>query len=1057
MIKNYYSLRKLGKPYGLTCSKMAGIGLCSLLLCTSPQAALADVSHADAVEAIQQTTKIKGTVVDNTGFGVIGAAVVVKGTTNGAVTDFDGNFELDAKVGDMLEISYVGYKTVTIAATAQPMNITMEEDTEQLDEVVVVGYGSTTKRDLIASVSTVKAEQISNMPVANIAQGLAGRSPGMIVTASGGGVNSKPNISIRGGGEPLYVIDGIIRSSADFQNLSPDDIASMSILKDASATAVYGSRATNGIVQIVTKQGKEGKTAIEYDFNQSFAQPSIWPEKMNTYDRAIYANIAAANDGLSEVYNQEALNHLKNGTDLLNFNNTDWRKLVLNDWAPQQKHTVRLTGGSETNNYYVSLSHIDQNSMYKNDNHWMKRTNFRLAQSTLIKAIGLRVNATIDGYRQTTTHPYTSTSGDYYTVFSHINDKNSRFPGLNKHGLPYNITDNPVAETAEDAGYKRGTASVINGKGELIWDLEQFGLKGLKVRAASNYRFAAEQNKNWRKDAGQYDWDSTNPNYANKPVLSYSTYHAYSFTNQAFVEYANQFGKHSVSALGGFEQSYTKYQSYGLQRENYPFAIDQISIGDANSQTNWGEEDESGRAAWIGQLKYNYDNKYYAEGSIRYDGSDLFAPGKRWGAFFSGSLGWVVTAEEFMQDLVDRNILNTLKLRASYGETGLDSGVGRYAYMTSYSYDPRAYVMNGQYYPGFKEGALASPDLTWYTTKQMDFGFDFASLNSRLYGSFDYFYYSTKGYLVAPVGDSYLNHALGVSLPKVASDSELRRAGIELQLGWRDNIGDLKYDISANYTYYNSMWALDESESESSRKNPYHRSQQVKQNYYGHLYNSEGFYENAEDVYNSVAYVNAINTGYLTAGDLKYTDVNGDGQITSEDTRKMGKSGSPHGQFGININLNYKGFYFSTLFQGSTSFNKMVSGNLAMQTGQSGDMPLAYDYQTDYWTPDNRDAKFTRLMSNTGLNSNNNYLSSNFWLFDASFIRMKDFQFGYDFKYKVLKNVNWLTRCKVGISGQNIFTISEATKYGMDPEANGTSNTGYPVERTLALTVNLGF
>jgi TonB-linked SusC/RagA family outer membrane protein len=351
MIKNYYSLRKLGKPYGLTCSKMAGIGLCSLLLCASPQAALADVSHADAVEAVLQTSQIKGTVVDNTGFGVIGAAVVVKGTTNGTVTDFDGNFVIDAKVGDVLEISYVGYKTVTIKATAQPMNITMEEDTEQLDEVVVVGYGSTTKRDLIASVSTVKAEQISNMPVANIAQGLAGRSPGMIVTANGGGVNSKPSISIRGGGEPLYVIDGIIRSSADFQNLSPDDIASMSILKDASATAVYGSRATNGIVQIVTKQGKEGKTAIEYDFNQSFAQPSIWPEKMNTYDRAIYSNIAAANDGLSEVYNQEALNHLKNGTDLLNFNNTDWRKLVLNDWAPQQKHTVRLTGGSETNNY----------------------------------------------------------------------------------------------------------------------------------------------------------------------------------------------------------------------------------------------------------------------------------------------------------------------------------------------------------------------------------------------------------------------------------------------------------------------------------------------------------------------------------------------------------------------------------------------------------------------------------------------------------------------------------------------------------------------------------
>ena len=1057
MIKNYYSLRKLGKPYGLTCSKMAGVGLCSLLLCASPQVALADVATADAIEIVQQAGKIKGTVIDNTGYGVIGAAVKVQGTTTGVMTDLDGNFAVDAKPGDVLEITYVGYKTVTIKATAQHMNITLVEDSEMLEEVVVVGYGSTTKRDLIASVSTVKADQISNMPVANIAQGLAGRSPGLIVTASGGGINSTPSISIRGGGEPLYVIDGVIRSSADFQNLSPDDIASMSILKDASATAVYGSRATNGIVQIVTKQGKEGKATIEYDFNQSFAQPSIWPEKMSSYDRAIYSNIARANDGLDANYNDEALAHLKNGTDPLNFNNTDWRKLVLNDWAPQQKHTIRLTGGSETNNYYVSLGRIDQNSMYKNDNHWMKRTNFRLAQSTLIKAIGLRVNATLDGYRQTQTHPYTSTASGYYQVFSHINDKNSRIPGVNKYGLPYNVTDNPVAETAADAGYTRNTASVINGKGELVWDLSQFGLKGLKLRAASNYRFAAEQKKNWRKDAGQYDWDSTMPMYANTPALSYSTYHATSFTNQAFAEYANQFGKHSVSALAGWEQSYTRYQSYSLGRENYPFAIDQIGIGDANTQTNSGSEDESGRAAWIGQLKYNYANKYYAEGSIRYDGSDLFAPGKRWGAFFSGSLGWVVTAEEFMQTLVEKNILNTLKLRASYGETGLDSGVNRYAYMTTYSYDPRAFVMDGQYYPGFTEGGLASPDLTWYTTKQIDFGFDFASLNSRLYGSFDYFYYSTKGYLMAPVGESYLNHALGVSLPNVASDSESRRAGIELQLGWRDNIGDFKYDIAANYTYYNSIWALNESESESSRKNPYHRTQQVKQNYYGHLYNCEGFYNSAEDVYNSPGFISAYNTGYVTAGDLKYTDVNGDGQLTSEDTRKMGKSSSPHGQFGLNINLSYKGFYFSTLFQGSTSFNKMVSGALAMQSGQTGDMPVAFDYQTDYWTPDNRDAKFTRLMSNTGLNDNNNYVSSNFWLFDASFIRMKDFQFGYDLKYKVLKNVSWLTRCKVGISGQNLFTISEATKYGMDPESSDTSNTGYPVERTLAFTLNLGF
>ena len=446
MPKNYYSLHKLGNPYGPTCSKMAGIGLCSLLLCASPQYVFADASHANATEATQQTSKIKGKVVDKDGLGVIGAAVGVKGTNNRTVTDLDGNFELNAKVGDILEITYVGHKAISIAATAQYMNITMDEDTKALDEVIVVGYTSTSKRDLIASVSTVKAEQISNMPVANIAQGLAGRSPGLIVKTSGGGINATPSVSIRGGGEPIYVIDGVIRSSSDFANLSPDDIQSMSILKDASATAVYGSRATNGIIQIVTKQGKEGRINFEYNFNQSFAQPSIWPKKMSSYDRAIYANIARENDGLTPAYSQEGLDHFKNGTDPLNFANTDWRSLVLNNWAPMQKHSIRLTGGNETNRFYISLGHINQNSLYKNNNHWMKRTNFRISNSTLIKQLGLTINTAIDGYRQHNTHPYTSTASNYYGVFSHINDKPSRYPGLNKFGLPYNIRVSPKTQ-----------------------------------------------------------------------------------------------------------------------------------------------------------------------------------------------------------------------------------------------------------------------------------------------------------------------------------------------------------------------------------------------------------------------------------------------------------------------------------------------------------------------------------------------------------------------------------------------------------------------------------
>lgn len=444
---------------------------------------------------------VKGIVTDSTGEPVIGATIKVKGSDKtGTITALDGDFSLaGVQKGQTLVISYIGFTPQEVKFNGKDIKVILQEDSKALNEVVVVGYGSSKKRDLIASVSTVKADEMSNLPVTNIAQGLAGRSPGLIVQASGGGVNSTPSISIRGGGDPLYVIDGVVRSSVDFRNLSPDDIESMSILKDASATAVYGSRASNGIVQVVTKRGKSGKVSIDYDFNMSFSQPSIWPEKMHSYERAEWANVAKNNDLMngqeSPVYSAEAIQKMRDGSDPLNFGDTNWRKLVLRDWAPQSKHTVRLTGGNDVHQFYMSVGHIDQNSLYRSDNHWMKRTTFRLAESATIKALGLQVNAALDGYRQHQEHPYTSTSNSYYHVFSHINNQSPMRPGVNKFGLPYNVTDNPVAETASDAGYQRSIVNVINGKGELVWSC--LWVDGLKVRLASNYRYYGETYKQW--------------------------------------------------------------------------------------------------------------------------------------------------------------------------------------------------------------------------------------------------------------------------------------------------------------------------------------------------------------------------------------------------------------------------------------------------------------------------------------------------------------------------------------------------------------------------------
>lgn len=1018
---------------------------------------LAIASLLCLAQAVFAQTKVTvgGTVKDAKGAPVVGAFVFEAGTLNGTSTNSDGEYSLTVPANAKVTVECMGYATKEFNAVASRTNdIVLEDDALFLDDVVVVGYSTTTRRDLISSVSQVKTEQISNLPTTSISQGLAGRSPGLIVTESGGGARVNPAISIRGGADPLYVIDGVIRTKADFIVLSPEDIEQMNILKDASATAIYGARASNGIIQVVTKRGSRGKVSVNYDFTQSFAQPEYWPETLPLWERMEYYNQGALNDGMEPQYSQEIINLAKQGLDGMNRPLQRARDLVLNDWAPQSKHNVRLNAGNDVSQLFASVGYTDNKSLYKNANDYLKRTTFRMAETVNLKKIGVQLNATIDGFIQRSSQPWSTLDPGYTTAFGDMQNSSEQVL-LNKYGLPLTLGNiNIVAETGDTVGYWRQNSSVANAKGEAIWNVQW--VKGLKVRLSTDYRFEFDDEKIWASDPATYLWDSTTPNYANSSALTKKNTKVTSFTNQAFVEYAGTFGKHSVSAVGGFEQYYEQTEYSELARTDYEYRVDQINVGPAKNQTNNGWEAELGRAAWIGQVRYNYDNKYYIEGSIRYDGSDYFAPGKRWGAFYGGSIGWIVTSEKFMQPLVDRNILNMLKLRASYGQTGLDSSAGRFAYMQAYTLNPKAYVIDNEYVGGFFEGDLPSPDLTWYTTYQTDAGFDFASLNSRLYGSFDYFFYKTYGYLVAPTGQSYLNTIIGVGMPKVKSDSEFRREGVELQLGWRSNVGDFYYDIAGNLTYFDQLWAYDQSESEASYMNPYTRTQQSR-GYYSNLYHALGFYENQEDVYNSVAYLSGISTGYLAPGDIKYEDTNGDGQITAADQRHLGKSSIPRCQYGINIAMGYKGFYFNTLLQGSTRANLYVGASNSMKDNPASNLTTIYPYQTDTWTPDNTDASYPRLMTTSSLNATNNYISSDFWLLDCGYLRVKDFQFGYDFKYSALKNVQWLSRLKVGVSAQNLFTISKAKKYGMDPENSNGSGYGYPVSRTLALTVNVGF
>lgn len=919
-----------------------------------------------------------------------------------------------------------------------------------MGDVVVVGYTTSTKRSLVSAVSSVKTEELKEIPVTNITQGLAGRSPGLIVKGSAG-LDNRSTISIRGGGTPLVVIDGIIRDYDDFVNLLPEDIASISVLKDASATAVYGARAANGILQVTTMRGKEGITTIEYNHSVTISQPSFLPKRLDAYQWAVQNNIAKQNDNLPITYTDDKLQKILDGSDQLNYPNTDWQKLILKEFAQQYRHNLQITGGKEHNKYLASLGYLHKGSLYRSGTHHMETINFRVNQEFDIPGTGLSGNTSIDGYLKENEHPYSSTASGYYQVFSHtLVNHNPLTPAVNKYGLPYvNTTDNPVAETSKDAGYSRQNYKQINGQIGLQWALPW--VSGLKVRGNFNYRYMSSEDKSWRKDAKQYDWDSTTPAAVAKPQLNKSVGNAYTYTYQAFAEYVKDFNKHVISALAGYEASYGFNNNLWHKRINYNFPIDQFNPGPKEGMDGGGGESENGRAGVVGQVKYNYAKRYFVEGSMRHDASDLFPKDRRWGTFFSGSFGWILSDEVFMKTLKERHIFDLLKLRGSYGEVGLDSGVGRFAYLPSYNLNNTSYVIDGKFYQGFSEGDIPSSDITWYTTKQTDIGFDFESLSNRLYGSFDYFFYKTTGYLTAPdpleVG---YTAPLGKSLPKVLSNKEHRRAGYEVQLGWKDNIGELKYSVSVNTTFFDQLWANNPDESLENRKNPYLRTtQQV--GYYGTGYRTLGYYQDANDVYNNPK---RVNSHHLTGGDIKYEDFNGDGKIDGADFARIGKNGFPRANYGINLGVSYKAFSFNMLLQGATRFDIYLGSTILGQSANAGTTPF-YEFQLDYWRPDNTGAKFPRLVSSHSVNGNNNVASSDHWLINGAYLRLKDFSISYDLKKAALKDYKWIYAMKLTLSGQNVFTISEATKYGMDPEIVNSDFFGYPNERMFSLGLNV--
>lgn len=997
--------------------------------------------------SVQKLT-VKGKIVNEEGEPIAGVTVLEKGTLNGTTTDENGFFTLtDCKPNATIVLKYIGFFTQEVKAGQNELLIKMVRDVAALDEVIVVGYGNSNRKNINSSISTLDIDNVAKLPVQSINDGIAGRIQGVIVTSSSGAPGAKSSVSIRGAGTPLYVIDNVIRSANDFVNINPGDIQSYSVLKDAAATALYGAQGGNGVILVTTKKGRDGQMDINYTFNETISQPTIFPKKLSSYENLKTINDVYKFEGLQIPTPENILEFYRTQEKPFEYPNTDWRKVGMKDFASEQRHDLSVTSGTEKLTYFASGSYYNQNSNLRTDNNHNKRITYRLNTVSNFKEVNLKVTTGLDGYVEDNILPSSSTASSYGAFFQHIQQRKSSQLAYNEFGLPSaNTTDNPAVELSDQSGYYKSNSRIFNG----ILSLEYTApfLEGLTLKANGNYNMWNSKNKSWNLTAPSYANGSKTPILGNPPNLTATRGDGSTLLLQGYLLYNRQFGKHNVDFTGVYEQAKNLGSSVSATRQQYQILFDQFVAGPTVNQLASGSESESGRAGYVGRLSYNYDAKYFVDASLRYDGLDLFPKQKQWGTFYAFSGGYALSEENYFKELKERNILNYLKIRGSYGLVGSAEGITPFSYVPGYSINANTWVVNDRPVQGTSEpGSLPSTMFSWYSIRERNIGLDFSSLNSRLSGSFDYFYKRTTGYVVA---DTRYAATLGIGLPPINFDpGAMRRHGAEFNLTWNDRKGDFSYKLGVNFTYFNQLWERNPGEDDAALKNPYTRESGTLNLGVATGYTSQGFYQDNADLLYGARRISSIN---VIAGDLRYQDFNGDGKIDGNDQTRIGNASFPRINYGTTIDLGYKAWSLSAVIMGSGNRDRYLGG---IMQGSNPDNMLIYGFQQDYWRTDNTDALFPRQVSTSGVNGGNNFVSSDFWILPSRFVRLKYFQLGYDLKSQLLKNTKF-KQFRVFASGTNLLTISNTKKYFVDPESD-QNNENYPIQRTISIGVNVGF
>ncbi len=1065
---------------GLKMLRIGGISMLCSIVSPSSFAHSAVLAINNATHWQNQIT-VRGTVNDiSTGQPLAGVTVSVKGTNQATTTDEQGNFVIEGVPGTAtLVFSSIGMETKEVSVSNKTtINVDLTASSDNIDEVVVVGYGTQKKATVTGSVATVKGDELKKSPAINLSNAMAGRVPGVVAT-NGSGEPGYDGSGIRirgtntlGDSGPLIVIDGIPARSGGIERLNPADIENISVLKDASA-AIYGARAANGVILVTTKRGKTGKPMLSYTFNQGFSQPTVIPKLADAVQYAEMRNELeifqlpvdewkSALDAFNTngVYNrptggtvtapfdQEDMRLFADGSDPWGHPNTDWYGEALKNWSPQAKHNVQLDGGSEEFKYLLSLGYLNQDGYYKNSATGYKQYDIRLNLDANINKY-IKTQFGILGRQENRNFP-TKGAG---TIFRMLMRGNPTMPAYWPNGMPgpdIEYGENPVVISTDATGYDRDKRYYFQTNGQV--EISIPGVEGLKVTGTAAIDKYVRGTKRWEIPwylytwQGDYEADGVTPLLVAgkrgpaEPNLNQGNEDQMNVLLGAVASYDKVFGDHTINILAGVNRETIRNDNFSAYRRYFiSNSIDYLFAGGDSEKDNNGGAWERARLNYFGRANYNYKGKYIAELLWRYDGSYMFPEDSRYGFFPGAMLGWMVSEENFWKDNVPA--VNYFKIRASYGQMGndniyYDGALQEYQYFSTYGFG--TYIINNEVVKSLSESRVPNMFITWEVANNYNLGFDFQFLGGKFNAEFDLFKNSRESILWRR--NASIPQSTGMTLP-AENIGKVDNSGFDFNVGYRETFGELGFNVSVNGGYAkNKIIFWDEAPGAPEWQKSTGRAINA-----GLYYNYDGvFKDQAEIDANTIDY-SAI-TGNLRPGDMKYQDYDNDGKITADDRVRRDKNSVPTFQGGLNLGFTYKNFDLSILLQGA------AGGEIRIGTDESGAIGnYLLDFYEKRWTVDNPSSEHPRITDRS-----DQYFSydNSYWMRSTDYIRLKTVEFGYNVPTDWSKKIG-ISSARIFLSGQNLVTWSGMKIY--DPESTNAIGHYYPQARLLNTGVMVSF